>query len=240
LKNPGGGKGVPAAANERIAGRMIRIRMAPAARERLILEHATRFFAERGLSGNTRDLARRLGITQSLIYRYFPTKDALILRVYQKWFIDHWNPAWEKWLVDRSQSLEDRLLRFYRDYARVVYTFECVRLFAYSGSNGLDHHVRFVMRNRQRLYPLIAAELRHDHGLPTLEQIPLTEFEIEQLWSMHATAFHLGQRRWLFSLPIPADIDAIIDARVRSFVAMAPLQITTHLQSLSAMKLAGD
>src|SRR5512135_2474713 len=94
-----------------------RHRMAPQDRERLILDNAIRFFAERGLCGETRELARRLGVTQSLIYRYFPSKDVLIGRVYEKWFVEYWNPAWADWIRDRSKSLEDRLLAFYRDYA---------------------------------------------------------------------------------------------------------------------------
>src|ERR1700722_18631508 len=93
-----------------------RHRMAPQDREQFILDNAVRFFAERGLAGETRELARRLGVTQSLIYRYFPSKDVLIDRVYQKWFEDYWNPDWTGWIGDRRRSFEDRLLDFYRDY----------------------------------------------------------------------------------------------------------------------------
>ncbi|HVA12277.1 MAG TPA: helix-turn-helix domain-containing protein [Stellaceae bacterium] len=214
--------------------------MAPQDRERFILDNAVRFFAERGLNGETRELARRLGITQSLIYRYFPSKDVLIDRVYQKWYADYWNPSWEEWIGDRRQSLEDRLLAFYRDYARVIYNYEWVRLFAFSGLNGLPYHVRYVARNRERLYPRIARELRHDHGMPSLEELPLTEFEHEQLWSMHATLFYIGQRRWLFGLTAPAETDTLMAARVRSFLTAAPPQIATHLAAQRAMKLASD
>lgn len=220
--------------------RVIRIRMAPEDRERFIVDHAMRFFAEQGLDGQTRELARRLGITQSLIYRYFPSKDALIERVYEKWFSEFWNPEWQEWIENRSEPLEDRLVRFYRDYTRIIYNYEWVRLFAFSGINGFAHHFRFVTRNREQLYPWIAAELRHDHGLPTLQEVPLTEFEIEQLVSMHATVFWIGQRRWLYSLPVPGDIHAAMTARVRSFITAAPQLIAAHLGALSAVKLAGD
>jgi AcrR family transcriptional regulator len=219
---------------------VLRIRMAPNDRERLIVDHAMHFFAENGLDGQTRELARRLGITQSLIYRYFPSKDALIERVYEKWFAEFWNPAWQKWIADRREPLEDRLLRFYRDYNRIIYTYEWVRLFAFSGLNGLTYHFRFVTRNREELFPWIAAELRHDHGLPTVQEIPLTEFEIEQIVIMHATAFWVGQRRWLYRLPVPVDINALIAARIRSFITAAPAQIAAHLQTLPSVKLAGD
>jgi AcrR family transcriptional regulator len=217
-----------------------RHRMAPQERERFILDNALRFFAERGLSGETRELARRLDITQSLIYRYFPSKDELIGRVYDKWFTDYWNDAWPEWIGDRSISLETRLLNLYRDYARVIFNYEWVRLFAFSGLNGLPHHMRFVMRNRAHLFPAIARELRHDHGMPSLEAVPLTDFEHEQLWGLHATIYYVGQRRWLFGMPTATDVNTIMAARVSSFVTSTPAQVATHLMTLQAMKQASD
>lgn len=214
--------------------------MAPEDRERFILDNAFCFFAERGLSGKTRELARRIGVTQSLIYRYFESKDALIERVYEKWFTEYWNPCWGEWIGDRRQSLEERLLVFYRDYVRLLHNYDWIRLFAFSGLGGLPHHVRFVARIREEIYPSIARELRYDHGLPGLEEVPLTEFETEQMWSMHATQFYIGQRRWLFGLPTVADVEPIVAARVRSFLASAPAQIAAHLAALQAMKLASD
>jgi hypothetical protein len=85
---------------------------------------------------------------------------------------------------------------------------------------------------------LIAGELRHDHGLPSLQQIPLTEFEVEQMVSMHATAFLLGERRWLYRMPVPVDFEAVIAARIRSFITAAPAQIAAHLSSLPSLKIA--
>jgi len=215
-----------------------RHRMAPQDRERLILDNAIRFFAERGLAGETRELARRLGVTQSLIYRYFPSKDVLIERVYEKWFVEYWNPEWAAWIRDRRQSLEGRLLAFYRDYARIIYNYEWVRLFAFSGLDGLPHHERFVERNRTQLFPHIAGELRHDHGLPSFEEIPLTDFEHEQIWAMHATQFYIGQRRWLFGLPTPSDIDAVMIPRVHGYVTATPEVVAAHLASLQSRQAA--
>ena len=49
--------------------------------EKMIVEEAIRFFAEAGFAGQTRELARRLDVTQPLLFQYFPTKDDLIERV---------------------------------------------------------------------------------------------------------------------------------------------------------------
>src|SRR4051794_15582071 len=45
-------------------------------RERLIVDEAIRFFAERGFDGEMRELAIRIGIAHSAIYRHFPSKEA--------------------------------------------------------------------------------------------------------------------------------------------------------------------
>ena len=105
-------------------------------REREIVRAAVAFFAEVGLDGDTRELAKRLGVTQSLIFRYFPNKAALIERVYQEVYVGRWNPYWETIITDRNISLNDRLLMLYKDYARVALTYDWVRIFMFSGLRG--------------------------------------------------------------------------------------------------------
>jgi len=53
-------------------------RLAPDDRRREFVAKATEFFSEEGFGGGTRALAHRLGVTQPLLYRYFPSKDDLI------------------------------------------------------------------------------------------------------------------------------------------------------------------
>ena len=52
-------------------------------REKLIVTEAVRFFAECGFEGQTRELAKRMGVSHAVIYRHFNSKDALIERVYE-------------------------------------------------------------------------------------------------------------------------------------------------------------
>jgi AcrR family transcriptional regulator len=218
----------------------LRIRMAPQDREKLIVEHAMRFFALNGLEGQTRELARSLGITQSLIYRYFPSKEALIERVYEKWSADYWDAGWETIIRDRAQPLESRLLQLYHNYVRVTYNDIYVRLFMHSALKRLPYHARYVGQARAQLYTAIAAELRVDNGLPCFAEVPMTEFEAEQIWAMHATVFQLGQRRWVYNLPVPSDIDELMAARVHAYVTSAPAQVAHHLASRRSLKLASD
>jgi AcrR family transcriptional regulator len=229
----------PTAANGR-GTRVVRVRMAPHERERFIVEHAMRFFATNGLDGQTRELARGLGITQSLIYRYFPSKEALIERVYEKWMSDYWDPAWEAIILDRRDSLETRLHRLYHDFVRRTYNDVSVRLFMHSALRRLSYHARYVAQVREHLYAAIAGELRFEHGLPSFTEVPMTEFESELIWAMHATVFQLGQRRWVYYLQVPADINELMTARVRAYIASAPAQVAAHLATIQSLKLASD
>ena len=106
-----------------------RRRLLPSERERMILDGSVRFFSEHGLDGQLRDLARGLGITHSLLYHYFPTKQALIERVYAELFEGRWQPEWDSLLDDKTLDVETKLTRFYMEYAKVILERDWVRVF---------------------------------------------------------------------------------------------------------------
>ena len=187
-------------------------------REREIVRAAVAFFAEVGLYGDTRELAKRLGVTQSLIFRYFPNKAALIERVYQEVYVGRWNPYWETIITDRNVSLNDRLLMLYKDYARVALTYDWVRIFMFSGLRGVDINTRYLNFLRNRVLAPIASELRAELGLPGFEEVPLQEEEVELVWGINARVFYLGQRQWIFDSPLVLDVDAIIEQAITSFM----------------------
>jgi AcrR family transcriptional regulator len=196
----------------------IKRRMKREERDREIAQAAVAFFAEVGFDGDTRELARRLGVTQSLIFRYFPTKAALIERVYQEVYVGRWNPYWESIIADRSVSLESRLLRLYKDYARVALTYDWVRIFMFSGLRGEDINTRYLNFLRNRVLAPIASELRAELGLPDFEAVPLMEEEVELVWGINARVFYLGQRLWIFNSPLALDVDEIVEQTITSFM----------------------
>ena len=200
----------------------LRRRMPPEQRERLIAQAAVRFFAEHGFEGQTRALARRLGITQPLLYRYFPSKEALIERVYQEVFVGHLDPGWEALIEDRRVPLRERLLRFYRAYADAILSYEWVRLFMFSGLKGLDLNARYLRLLRDGIFTRVIVEVRHAYGRPSPEQVPIGEAEIEIVWSLHAAIFYLGVRRWVYGLPVPDDIGGAVADKVTAFLDGAP------------------
>ncbi|MBM3539345.1 MAG: helix-turn-helix transcriptional regulator, partial [Alphaproteobacteria bacterium] len=126
-------------------------------RERLILRGAIQYFAECGFEGQTRELAKRLGVTQPLIFRYFSTKDDLVDRVYEEVYLSRWNPYWKTLLQDRQLPLRGRLISFYNDYTRAIFSPEWVRIFMYSGLRGLPINKRYMNLMQERIiWPLCA------------------------------------------------------------------------------------
>lgn len=211
----------PASAPDKLAAVGPRRRLAGEAREKAIVEAAVQFFAEVGFDGDTRELARRVGVTQSLIFKYFPSKAALIERVYQEVYVGRWNPYWEVILADRRVPLEERLTRLYSDYAKTALTWDWVRLFMFSGLKGEAINQRYLQFLRSRVLEPVALELRAELGLPGSQDVPLSELEIELVWGINARIFYFGQRRWIFDVPLEADLDALIRLTIHHFMAGA-------------------
>ncbi len=193
-------------------------RLSPAQREAEIVRGAVGFFAEFGFEGQTRELAARLGITQPLLYRYFPTKDALVERVYEEVFLRRWNPFWEELIVDRTKPLGTRLGEFYRDYSRVILTYEWVRLFMFAGLKGLDFNTRYLELLRQRVFRLIISELRREFNSPPIDEKPVSAMEVEAIWGLHAAIFYLGVRKFIYQMPVD-EIDEVVEMELRVFIS---------------------
>lgn len=200
-------------------------------RERSIAREAVLFFCEVGFGGQTRELAKRLGVTQPLIYRYFPNKNALIERVYQEVYLNRWNPAWEEILDDRSRPLRERLIAFYTDYAKAVLTYEWIRIFMFAGLKGMDLNARYLTLVRDRIYTRVIREVRHEFGLPTPHEHPITELEFELVWALHASIFYIGIRKWIYGLSIPENVEAVVEGLAMSFLDGVPKVIGRLLET---------
>jgi AcrR family transcriptional regulator len=94
----------------------LQTRLSPSARRSLILQGAIEYFAEVGFTGKTRELSERLGITQPLLYRYFPSKEVLMEEVFEIVFLDSWRPGWDRLLSNQGIPLQERLIEFYQEY----------------------------------------------------------------------------------------------------------------------------
>jgi len=196
------------------------MRRLPAAdREQQIVAEAIRFFAEVGFAGQTRELAQRVGITQPLLYRYFPTKQDLVERVFKEVFLKRVNPAWDALITDRSRPLEDRLLDFYRQYSRATYTYEWIRIYMFSALMGNDINRRYIGIVEKKILKPMCAEIRHHCGLPPPADAPITEAELEHVWVMHGGIFYYAVRKYVYHSRVAADFDGIVRRAVSAMLA---------------------
>ena len=201
-----------------------RRRMNTADRKRQILDRAIQFFAKHGIDGQLRNLTKELGVTHTLLYHYFPTKEALIKEVYKEVFESRWKPEWDELLDDKHLSPEEKLNAFYLDYSNTVLTYDFVRILIFSGLS--DHSIsdRFFELLRSRLLPRLIRETRKYCDRSTRPKP--TQRELEFLMGLHGGIFYIGMRRWIYGQAIYDDSspDAeqdIIRDRIRSYLLSA-------------------
>ena len=206
----------------------VKLRLAPGDRERQIIDGAIAYFSEVGFSGQTRELAKRLGVTQPLLYRYFPTKQALVERVYQTVFEGRWNPAWIPLLQDRAVPLRERLVEFYRQYAKATYRPEWIRIYMYAGLSDPTLNRRYIQLVRKHLLPAYCRELRHACGVPDTD-VPVVEQEMEFVWSLHGGIFYMAMRQHVYQMKVNVDFVTQVEFAVDNFLAGAR---TTYPQLL--------
>lgn len=187
-----------------------RRRLDPAARRDLIVEEAVRYFAEVGFEGPTRDLARRAGVTQPLLYKYFASKAELMEAVFERVYLDRLSPDWPALLADRSQPLRTRLAIFYRDYTRAIFTYEWMRIFMFAGLAGERLNRRYLEHVRDLLLKPILAEL---------QEAPGKRPDVEDIWNLHGSLVYLGIRKFIYQLPVPDDVGPVIDRAIDRFLA---------------------
>ncbi|WP_020204359.1 TetR/AcrR family transcriptional regulator [Cupriavidus sp. WS] len=195
-------------------------RLLPEEREQQIVEKAIEHFTRNGFGGSTRELARQIGVTQPLLYRYFDSKEALIDRVYNEVF--QWRPGWERQIADRATPLAERLQAFYLDYASVILREEWIRLFIFAGLTHEGINNRYLSKLRGKVFLPVLAEVREAFGIAAPRNAAQTDAEIEMIWSLHAAIFYIGVRKWVYGLKVPADLDAVIRQQVDMFLHGAP------------------
>ncbi|SNS24465.1 TetR/AcrR family transcriptional regulator [Antarctobacter heliothermus] len=173
-----------------------RRRLPPKERRQQIIDEAVRFFAEVGLSGKTRDLAKRLGVTQSLLFNYFATKDDLLEAVYEKVYLGRLSADWPERLTDRSVPLRARLLAFYQEYSALIFERHWMRIFMFSGLAGADLNHRYLKHLGDVIFrPLLdeTASLAQSDVCPTMEDI----------WNLHGGIVYIGIRQHIYCMPGP-------------------------------------
>jgi AcrR family transcriptional regulator len=219
-----------------------RTRLSPSERERQIIDGAIAYFSEVGFSGQTRELSKRLGITQPLLYRYFANKQALIDRVYQTVFEGRWNPAWITLLQDRTVPFRERLIEFYRQYSEATYRPDWIRIYMYAGLSSPTLNQRYIKLIRRELMPVYCRELRHNCGLDGLDET-VSDEEMEFVWSLHGGIFYYAVRHYVYKTRMTVDFMTQVAFAVDNFLAGAQTTYPRLIEAVagaSAAKLPGQ
>lgn len=197
------------------ASRPDRVRMSPQDRRRQILEQAADFFSEYGLTAQTRGLAAACGISQRLLYRYFPTKEALLDEVYRAAIVGPFKAVWFAELSDRGMPLEKRLIRFYDDYFSTVFTNRWLRLFMYSSLADVGMAPNYTSSMILQLLEIVVAEAGREQGV----KVPAdTDLQHEIGWTLHGALSHYAIRRHLYNFPQKVDQATIVGIHVAQFL----------------------
>lgn len=191
-------------------------RLPHAIRRAQILSQAAEFFAEYGLTAQTRALAEVCGISQRLLYRFFPNKAALIEEVYKAEIAGPFKAVWFADLCNRSRPVEDRLNVFYGAYYDQVLTQRWLRLFLYASLADVGMAPAYISAIITHMLEVIVQESAYELGLALPEDKALGH---ELGWALHGAISHLAIRRRIYSNTNPPPAAAVIPMYVRVFLA---------------------
>jgi AcrR family transcriptional regulator len=191
-------------------------------RKELILSQASEFFAEYGLTAQTRALADACGISQRLLYRCFPSKGALIQEVYRRDIAGPFQATWLVRLEDRSRPVEERLNEFYREYYDAVLTRRWLRLFLYASLAEIDMAPTYIAEVITRMLEVIVDESCAERGVRAPARRALKH---ELGWLLHGAVSHLAIRRHIYANTNPTPVEQVIALHVRVFLAGLGAQV---------------
>jgi AcrR family transcriptional regulator len=178
-----------------------------------IVDAASELFAERGFEVTTREIARRLRISQALLYRYFPTKEQLVEAVLETVLChradcDSVLPG----LAGRGQA--ERI-------GRVLAAFlgnrdrRWWRLSVWAALSGRHLPLSSAQAPLENALRWLVDELRGPLGIAPLADLPMLPEEREIAISLHGSAVMLGLRLNIYNVPVAQDLSSLVMARVR-------------------------
>lgn len=191
-------------------------------REAMILDEAIRLFADVGFAGQTRELARRLGLTQPALYKYFQSKEDLIEKVYQRVFLSRWKNEWEQILAEPGVPLEEKLNRFYQDYARIVVEHNFIRITMQAALVGDNLTHRYVTQVGERIVPRVCHAVREAVGLPAVPDSELSARELQTVWDLQGAIIYLAIRHHIYGFAPLEPLETSVRGIVATFIAGAP------------------
>jgi hypothetical protein len=109
------------------------------------------------------------------------------------------------------------MVRFYRLYAQTILSYEFVRLLMFAGLRGGTLTRRWFALVAERIVLPICREIRAAYALPDFDRVPPTQTEVELVWSVNSRVFYYGVRKYIYGMPVPDNLDELIEAEVHTF-----------------------
>jgi AcrR family transcriptional regulator len=191
-------------------------RLPPAERRAQILARACDFFAEYGLTAQTRALAAACGVAQRLLYRYFPSKSALLDEVYREAIVSPFKAVWLVQLKDRTRPFEQRLFEFYCSYYDTVLTRKWLRLFLYASLAEARMAPDYINAILFELLETIVREAAFERQI----DLPSDPDVLHELaWVLHGAVSHLAIRRHVYGAGQTVAERRVLVLHVRGFLA---------------------
>jgi AcrR family transcriptional regulator len=190
-------------------------RMNPQDRRRQILDIAADYFAEHGLTAQTRGLAAACGISQRLLYRYFPTKEALRDEVCRSAIVGLFKAVWFAELADTSRPIEVRLRHFYKDYFETIFTRRWLRLLMYSSLADTGMAPNYTASIVLQLLETIVAEAARAQNV-AVPHAKSVQHEIG--WTLHGALTHYAIRRHLYGVTQHVAEERVVAIHVAQFL----------------------
>jgi AcrR family transcriptional regulator len=202
-----------------VDGRAKTRRMSPEQRRRILLERATSFFAENGMRAPTRALADACGVAQRLLYRYFPSKAALLDEVYDKAILAPFKSIWLLRLAEREVPIEGRLCCFYEEYYNTVLSRQWIRLFLFGGLDGGEMAPAYIREIIKQLLEVMVTEAAHARQV-SLPAAPALIHEIG--WVLHGAVSHLAIRQHVYGASQSVALADVLSLQVAAFLDGLP------------------
>lgn len=199
-----------------------RRRLSRDARKSEIVAAAVELFSEAGFDGSTRDVAQRAGITQPLLYRYFPNKEGLIEAVYEKVYLDRWDPTWDEALLDRSKPVKERFQTFYVAYTQTIFDPVWLRLSSFAALRNAKIHDWYTHVVQEMILKPLVRERRIELGGSS--DFLVSKEELEAPWLMHGGLLEYGMRRYILEADVSQDTAAVIAQALDMYLLLSQAQ----------------
>ena len=197
-----------------------RPRLPAGEREAMVVAGAIRCVAAEGFDLSVRELAERVGVPHSVLFRFFPSKEALLRRLYEEVFVSRLRPEWPALLADAGRPPADRLAAFYRAYTAAIFDETWVRLFLFAGLKGTSLNADYLRVLRVEVLAPVAAALQRGSPAGRATEGSM-ERAMERAWALHGRIFYLAIRRFVYRRPLHRPLDRVLGDAIAAALHIA-------------------